>query len=67
VSDKKDLADPEFEPSDEDLIGLSRRAFAGVPEAHNTVLEEVRAKIARAREESLRSLEQRLAKTRAAT
>jgi hypothetical protein len=48
------LADPDFEPSDEDLIGLSQRAFAGVREQHERVLEKLRAEIELARAEILR-------------
>lgn len=52
------LADPDFEPSDEDLIGLSRRAFANVRSEHERALEKLRAEIARARAEALRGFAQ---------
>lgn len=47
------LADPDFEPSDEDLIGLSRRAFADVRVEHERVLEKLRLEIAARRTEVL--------------
>lgn len=40
------LADPAFEPTDEDLIGLSKRAFAHVREQHEESLRKIRAEIA---------------------
>ena len=54
------LADPEFEPSDEQLIGLSVRAFAHVREANERLLRDLRANIEKARTESLAALEVRL-------
>ena len=47
------LADPECEPTDEELIGLSQRAFAGLKEAKVARLAKLRADIAVAREEAL--------------
>lgn len=41
------LSDPTFEPSDEDLKGLMHGAFAGIREAHDQSLLEMRARIAR--------------------
>ena len=62
VSDRRiDLADPAFEPTDEELIGLSRRAFAGVRERHEAALARIRAQIAEATEQSLRALDARAA------
>ncbi|MBX3192682.1 MAG: hypothetical protein KF819_37200 [Labilithrix sp.] len=61
------LADPDFEPSDEQLIGLSARAFAGVREAHRQSQRELREKIAKARADALAALESRLAQGRAPT
>jgi hypothetical protein len=43
------LADPEFEPTDAQLVGLSQRAFAGVAEAHQAALRRLRGEIAEAR------------------
>ena len=53
------LADPSFEPTDEQLQELSKRAFAGVAAAHARSLARLRAQIAAARQEALRALEQR--------
>jgi hypothetical protein len=52
-----DLANPDFEPSDEELTGLSRRAFAGVGAAHEDVLRRLRAQIDVQRAEVLRALD----------
>jgi uncharacterized protein YbjQ (UPF0145 family) len=46
----------EYKPSDEDLIGLAKRAFAGLKEAQKARLTKVRSDIARAREEALARL-----------
>ncbi len=40
------LADPNFEPTDEQLIDLSKRAFAGVKARHESALARLRAEIA---------------------
>lgn len=50
------LADPDFEPSDDDLTGLARRAFADVRRQHERALEKLRAQIASARADVLRRL-----------
>ena len=50
------LADPDYEPSDDELAGLTKRAFAGVKEAERLRLEKLRGDIARAREEALARL-----------
>jgi hypothetical protein len=52
----KRLADPTFEPTDEDLIGLSKRAFAHVREAREASLRKLRTEIAAARKASLERL-----------
>jgi hypothetical protein len=59
VSDVKNLADPAFEPTDEDLIGLSKRAFAHVRKTHEESLRRLRAEIAAAREAALDRLRRR--------
>jgi hypothetical protein len=59
VSDIRNLADPAFEPTDEDLIGLAKRAFAHVREAHEESLRKVRADIAAARQAALERLNRR--------
>lgn len=45
------LADPEYEPTDEELRELSRRAFADVPARNQEALRRVHAEIARLRAE----------------
>jgi hypothetical protein len=49
----KRLSDPAFEPTDEDLIGLSERAFAHVRDAHDASLRQLREDIATARREAM--------------
>ena len=44
----KRLADPDFEPTDEDLIGLSKRAFAHIPAAREESLRQMGEEIAAA-------------------
>lgn len=61
MSERINLADPGFEPTDEQLIGLSQRAFAGVREANARGLQKMRAEIAASGEQSLPALEQRMA------
>ncbi len=48
------LADPEFEPSDEQLGELFRRAFSEVDSKHRESLARLRAEIARLRVEARR-------------
>ena len=43
----RNLADPSYEPSDEDLAELMRNAFAGVREAHEESLRAMHARIER--------------------
>ncbi len=50
------LADPDYEPSDEQLTGLMKRAFAGLKDAERVRLERLRSDIAHAREEALARL-----------
>jgi hypothetical protein len=52
----KRLADPAFEPTDDDLIGLSKRAFAHVRDAREESLRKMRAEIAVARKAALERL-----------
>jgi hypothetical protein len=47
------LSDPDYEPSDEDLVGLSKRAFSGLKDAEDARLRQLRVDLARAREEAL--------------
>jgi hypothetical protein len=39
------LSDPSFEPTDDDLIGLSKRAFAGVKAQNAEMLRALRERI----------------------
>jgi len=48
------LADPDFEPTDEQLQELAHRAFAGVAEAHARALKELHERIAAEAAEALR-------------
>jgi len=50
------LADPSFEPTDEQLAGLMTRAFAGVRGAHERTMANLRAEIAAARVEAVARL-----------
>lgn len=52
----RDLADPAYEPSDEELQQLSRDAFARVGEQHRAGLVRLRADIERLRVEVLADL-----------
>ena len=45
MADHKNLADPEYEPSDEDFAELMRASFAGLREAREASLREMRARI----------------------
>lgn len=51
------LADPDVEPSDEQLADLMHRAFAGIADGHQASLRAMRARIAAAQVEVLRALE----------
>jgi hypothetical protein len=59
VSGTINLADPAFEPSDEDLVGLSVRAFAHVRAENDERLRKLREDIAVRREAVLRRLRER--------
>jgi predicted Zn-dependent protease with MMP-like domain len=49
----RNLADPAYEPSDEDLHELMSRAFAHIPAQQERVLRELREKIAQLRTAAL--------------
>jgi hypothetical protein len=51
--ERVNLADPDFEPTDEQLMALSRAAFADVPEERRKADERLRREIARLRVEAL--------------
>ena len=57
------LADPDIEPSDEQLEGLMHRAFAGIADGHEASLRAMRARITAAQAEVLRALETDLARS----
>ena len=59
------LSDPDFEPTDAQLIGLSTRAFAGVREEHERQLRQLRSTVEAARVAALAALAARLANGRA--
>lgn len=44
------LADPAFEPTDQQLVDLSKRAFANLPEKRRAIDSKVRESIRAARE-----------------
>ena len=50
----KNLADPDFEPSDEQLLELSRNAFAHIREENELRLQKMRERIATGRLELLK-------------
>lgn len=56
------LADPECEPTDEELIGLAHRAFAGLREAAAHRAASLRNELAEARTEALARFAARLAR-----
>ena len=60
------LAAPDFEPSDDELKGLMTRAFAGVREAKERNLVEMRARIARLQIEAMARFEARSGRRRTA-
>jgi hypothetical protein len=64
MSEKIDLTDPGFEPTDAQLMGLSIRAFADVARRHEISLSKLRAQIVAAREQALKALETRGAPVR---
>lgn len=57
MTDRVNLADPDREPTDEQLAGLVTRAFAELRTSREPILRKLRADIAAAREEVLRTLE----------
>lgn len=59
---KVELSNPDFEPTDEELQELSRRAFAGVAERYAEALAKLEREIERGRQEVLARVEARLAK-----
>ena len=66
VTNAKNLADPEFEPSDEDLLGLAKRAFAHIRQQQETASRKLHVDIANARRAALERLRRRLTDAKAA-
>jgi len=56
---RPNFADPDYEPTDEDLLELTQEAFAGLAEERARSLREMNERIARAQREALRDLELR--------
>jgi len=54
------LADPAFEPTDEQLQQLARDAFADVGERHRAALARLRARILAGRAEAMELLQKHL-------
>ena len=52
--DHPNLADPDFEPSDQQFTELMHRAFAGVVEEHREALRKLHQQIAQQGAEALR-------------
>lgn len=53
---KPDLANPNFEPSDEQLLELMKRAFANVEARHERARLQLQAQIEKQRQAALASL-----------
>lgn len=56
MSQKIDLSEPDFEPTDEQLQDLAKRAFEGVVELHQQALKVLRDEINEQRKKVLESL-----------
>ncbi len=57
---RRNMASADYEPTDADLIELSREAFAGIPEAREESLRLMRERIARRGTELLAAVQLRL-------
>ena len=57
MRDRINLADPDVEPTDEELVCLVAEAFTGVAAANEASQKSMRARIATEREAALRYLE----------
>jgi len=66
VTTAKNLADPEFEPSDEDLLGLAKRAFGHIRQQQENASRKLRVDIANARRAALERLRRRRTEAKAA-
>ena len=56
---KPNLSDPTFEPTDEDLVGLAKRAFANVKAANAEALRKFFEDVDSKRKAALKRLEAR--------
>lgn len=56
------LADPDFEPTDEQLAEPARRAFSGVREAREAAMTKARAQMVLQSAATLKDYEERIAK-----
>ena len=59
MTQRINLADPDFEPTDEQRIGLSERAFSGVAQARGLAQARLRAAISAARVQAVQAYEER--------
>ncbi len=57
MNEYKNLADPDFEPTDAQLLELSRRAFAHIREENQMRLQKMRQRITTGRLELLKQLQ----------
>jgi hypothetical protein len=64
MSERVDLADPDFEPTDEQLQELSRRAFAQVKARHDEAMDRLSQQIAEASAATMKRFEERIARVR---
>jgi hypothetical protein len=59
MMEKINLADPNFEPTDEQLMQLSREAFAGIQKTTEENNQQLRTRIAHARAEAFKRFQAR--------
>jgi hypothetical protein len=59
MADLIDLSDPSFEPTDEQLVALAKRAFADVPAQRRAAMSRLRDQIAKASKDALAELDRR--------
>ena len=56
---RRNMADPSYEPSDEDLVELAKEAFAHLPAADKLLRLQLREQIADARRRVLNELREK--------
>ncbi len=66
MSNRVNLADPDFEPTDEQLIDLSKRAFANVARDHEVSLRRLYLEIEQQREITFNRFADRIAQIKKA-